>query len=62
MALALIPGRRRSPMTPKLMALAAVVVLTVVFLEPCRVPWRGSVPPLADRARGESRRPLAERG
>jgi len=46
-------------MTPKLMALAAVVVLTVVFLEPCRVTWRGSVPPLAIRARGRADRPLA---
>jgi hypothetical protein len=34
MALALTPGQEEGPMTPKLMALAAVVVLTVVFLSP----------------------------
>jgi hypothetical protein len=34
MALALFPGQEEGPMTPKLMALAAVVVLTVVFLSP----------------------------
>ena len=28
------PGQEEGPMTPKLMALAAVVVLTVVFLSP----------------------------
>lgn len=34
MALALTLGQEEGPMTPKLMALAAVVVLTVVFLSP----------------------------
>jgi hypothetical protein len=34
MALALIPEQEEDPMTLKLMALAAVVVLTVVFLSP----------------------------
>jgi len=34
MAFALNPGQEEGPMTPKLMALAAVVVLTVVFLSP----------------------------
>ena len=34
MAFALNPGQEEGPMTPKLLALAAVVVLTVVFLSP----------------------------
>jgi hypothetical protein len=34
MALALTRGHEEGPMTPKLMALAAAVVLTVVFLSP----------------------------